>query len=436
MRLSGWGNFPVSRCRTMGLGDLKARSGQKLIPRGMGRSYGDSALAPAVVSTLEKNRFIDFNSDTGVVIAEAGVLLKEVIQVFVPKGWFPGVSPGTKYVTLGGMVACDVHGKNHHAQGSFGNFLLELDLQLSSGKTITCNPRQHADVFNATIGGMGLTGIIKTVTFRLQRIETCQITQDVIPAKNLTDLMEAFEASGSSTYSVAWIDCLARGEALGRGVLFLGEHTKESELSPVDQKHALNYSEKKPLALPFFFPNFFLNFFTLKIFNKIYYLTNLMKARRRKTGIEEFFYPLDHIADWNKMYGRQGFVQYQFCVPKEKSKEVLTNVLSRIAANKSGSFLAVLKLLGKGRGWMSFPQSGYTLALDFPATEKNLRLLTELDEIVHLNGGRVYLAKDARLAPQYLELGYPDLARFLKVKKAIDPNNIFCSDQWTRLRHE
>lgn len=434
MNVGGWGNYPIVDANIVDLEHVDISSLENFIPRGMGRSYGDSSLSSNLVSMLKHNRILSFDNITGEIKVESGVTLSDIVDVFAPMGWFPAVTPGSKLVTIGGMVASDVHGKNHHLHGSFGKYVLEINLLQPSGNILKCNLKENSDVFLATIGGMGLTGVILDVKFRLIPIETSYIRQETLIANNLDELMDLFESSHNCTYSVAWVDCLAEGKDLGKSVLFLGEHAKIKDIPENNRQKPLIQKKRKQYSIPFFFPSFFLNYLTIKIFNFIYFSLNSLGKSKSVVSLDTFFYPLDAIIGWNKLYGKKGFIQYQFCLPKKKSKEVLKKILVKISKNKSGSFLAVLKLLGRQQGCLSFPQEGYTLALDFPFSQRNLKLLDELDLIVHDNGGRVYLTKDARLSSKNFARGYPRIDDFIKIKKKVDPKNRILSLQWIRLQ--
>jgi len=435
--LSGWGRYPRAECRVIaGRGEAELRAvlaqNDSLIARGNGRSYGDSALNPAATLAMcHDDRLLDFDPATGRLTAEAGVMLADVIATFLPRGFFPPVTPGTKFVTLGGMIAADVHGKNHHRAGSFGDHVESLDLMLAGGGVVTCSASSNRDLFDATRGGMGLTGIILRATFRLIPVETAYIRQETLRARDLDETMELFERSRDWTYSVAWIDCLARNGGLGRSLLMRGEHAAAAELPDSRRATPFAVPAKGEKRVPLDLPACALNRWSVRAFNGVYY-------RRAGTGValvdyDRFFYPLDAILDWNRLYGRQGLVQYQCVIPKDRSRAGLTALLERIARAGAGSFLSVLKLLGPGRGMLSFPLEGYTLALDFPASSASLDLLRELDAIVAAHGGRVYLAKDARLEAEALRHFYPGLEAFLSARKAADPAGRFASLQSRRL---
>ena len=415
MRLSGWGHYPVvdarlGTCRYADEAPVWLQHSASLIPRGNGRAYGDAALnRDLTLSTLGLDRIIELDPGAGRVTAEAGVLLSDLLQVLVPRGWLPPVLPGTRFVTLGGMAAADVHGKNHHGAGSFARHIECLDLLRSDGETVTCSPTDNAELFNATLGGMGLTGLILRLRFRLLPIASAWMRQETIAARDLDEIDDAFERSRDWTYTVAWIDCLARGPRLGRSLLYRGEHATPAEL-PADVRRApLAQPGRTPLTVPFFLPRGLLNGTSVRLFNSLYFRHHAARTPRGLVDLDSFFFPLDAIDHWNRIYGRRGFFQYQCVLPIATGRRGLRELLSRVARAGAGSFLAVLKPLGPGRGGLSFPLEGYTLALDFPATATNLALAGELDAIVADHGGRIYLAKDARAAPEVIAAGYPDL---------------------------
>lgn len=435
-RLSGWGRYPAANCELSEPSDIgglvQALPGSRsAIARGAGRSYGNSSLNPSgVLSTGRLNRMLAF-TDAGVLTCEAGVLLSDVIDVFLPRGWFPPVTPGTKFVTVGGMIASDVHGKNHEA-GSFCDHLLSLDLTLGDGQIITCSRNENPELFEATCGGMGLTGVILRASFRLTPVETAQIRQKTIPARGLDEAMDLLENSQARTYSVAWIDCLAAGADLGRSVVFLGEHTKLGELPPAARATPFARARRLPLAVPLDLPDFVLSGALVRAFNALYFRSH--GAREGLVDLEPYFYPLDALRGWNRIYGGRGFVQYQPTLPVAESRVGIRRLLTEIAKARAGSFLAVLKRMGpQSFGMLSFPFPGYSLALDFPATPANLALLDRLDAIVLEHGGRLYLAKDARMGSAMVEAGYPRAGEFRKLRHRLGLADRFASLQSQRL---
>ncbi len=438
MRLSGWGRHPwadgaLLAVRTGGDVTRRLRPAASLIARGNGRAYGDAALNPqGMLSMLPMDRLLAFDPATGLLTCEAGVTLADILAVFGPRGWFPVVTPGTKFVTIGGAIAADVHGKNHHRDGGFGAHVRSLDLALADGRVVTCGPGREPELFAATLGGMGLTGVILRASFRLRPIETAWIRQETRRAATLDDALALFEQSGDRSYSVAWIDALAGGASLGRSVLMLGEHAVASDLPAGLRAAPLVSGRRGTLRVPCDFPGCALNRHSVAAFNEAYY--RLAVPGTRLVDLERFFYPLDALLDWNRLYGRRGFVQYQCVVPRAAAAGGLRRLLTATAASGLASFLAVLKLLGpQGAGLLSFPLDGYTLALDFPATAPVFALFRELDAIVADHGGRLYLAKDARMDAEALRRGYPELDRFLAARQAWGARSIFHSLQSRRL---
>lgn len=385
------------------------------------------------------NRLLAFNDQTGLLKAEAGTTLQDVLDVFMPRGWFLPVTPGTKFATLGGCFAADVHGKNHHCDGTFSCHVKEIELVIANGTRRRCSPKQSSDLFWATAGGMGLTGIITELTLQLIPIETAYMVVNSYPARNLSHLLELLEdPSLEDRYSVAWIDCLARGEEFGRGILMNGHHAQKCDLSSSTALHPFQYKPSKPYQIPFHLPNHLLNYWSIKTFNSCYFRTQSRKSSPRLVDCHRYFFPLDAISHWNRIYGRRGFLQYQFVIPACHVKEALPPILEKLAASRLPSFLAVLKRFGaESKGFLSFPKEGITLALDIPlASESVFPLLDALDELLLKCDGRVYLAKDARLKASTFYTMYPRFPQWRKIKHAIDPHDRFSSDLSRRLHLE
>lgn len=444
MRLAGWGRYPVCESdvyRPEKLAELRSvviSNVQTLIARGAGRAYGDAAMnADSRVLDVERmNRMLAFDAESGVLRCEAGVTIAEILDVFLPRGFFPPVTPGTRHVTLGGSLAADVHGKNHHRDSSLASHVLWFDLMLASGETKRCSRQENADLFWATVGGMGLTGVILELEIRLRRVVSAYLEGEIIRAANVDEAFARFEASDSRyDYSVAWIDCLSRGGALGRSVLSVGNFAAPEALPARLRQAPLRPEPPSRFSLPFDLPGFVLGAAAVRAFNAVYYLRH-PSAVHLITPYQTFFYPLDSVDNWNRIYGRRGFVQYQCVWPLNESREGLVEVLETIAKSGRGSFLAVLKRFGRQEGMLSFPMPGYTLALDFPVTPGLLEFLGGLDAMVVARGGRVYLAKDARLSPEMLRAMYPNLDRWRQIKASADPDNRFSSSLSRRLRME
>ncbi|WP_373707634.1 FAD-binding protein [Kaistella sp.] len=400
--VTNWGNFPVVE-KEMKSEDSSAkiqkyiRDNHDIIARGNGRCYGDAALSENIFSTKRLNKFISFDRLNGIIECESGVLLSDVLEVIVPQGYFLFVTPGTKFITVGGAIASDVHGKNHHAEGCFSEYVIEFSLMNEKGEILACSKTENADKFWSTIGGMGLTGIILSAKFKLKNIESSYIRQESIKAENLDEIFKLFAESESWTYNVAWIDCLQKDKNLGRSIMMRGEHAFKHELPKKLQDNPLLVKKNTSPSIPFYFPNFVLNNLTVKLFNFLYYSKQTKKEVKNFVHYESFFYPLDIVNDWNRIYGKSGFIQYQMVIPKEKGKEGMKRILETIAKSGNGSFLAVLKLFGKDNpeAYNSFPMEGYTLALDFKVNKKLKKLVAQLDDIVEEFGGRIYLTKDS-----------------------------------------
>ncbi len=423
MELSGWGRYPVLDCRVARLrrgGDLGRLldDHRTLIARGNGRAYGDAALNPTLtLSMLAMDRLQAFDPATGRLTCQAGVLLSDVLATFVPQGWFPPVVPGTALVTVGGMVAADVHGKNHHCDGSFGAHVESLTLATADGETRHCSRSENPDLFRATLGGMGLTGVILSASFRLRRIDSAYLAAETVATRDLDETLALFDASGDRPFSVAWIDGLARGGGLGRALLSRGGWLPRASLPARLAASPLGAPSPARLAVPVDAPTALLNRTSMRLFNRLHHLRGRRRRGPRPVHYGSFFFPLDGIAAWNRLYGRRGFVQYQCALPKAESPRGLAALLACVAAARPGPFLTVLKRFGPaGEGPMSFPLEGYTLAMDFPMSPGAAALLGHLDDITHGHGGRVYLAKDACSAPERVRQGYPRLHEFNAVR--------------------
>jgi FAD/FMN-containing dehydrogenase len=436
--LSGWGNYPVAPARLVRperFRQLAPVEGQQIV-RGMGRSYGDAALSTegTVILTERLSRLLAFDPETGDLTAEAGATLADVLDFFVPQGWFIPVTPGTKYCSLGGCLAADVHGKNHHRDGTFSQHVVRATLILPDGRRTTISPEENSELFWATAGGMGLTGIIAQMTIRLTKVETAWMKVTHHKAQNIDMALRLLsDRSIDDRYSVAWIDCLAKNEKLGRSVVMTAHHVTKPDL-PLKITNVLGPSKRRAKSIPFDFPRFALSPFTIKLFNNLFWAFNA----GRKTfyaHYEQFFYPLDRIKHWNRMYGKRGFVQYQFVLPTETSLRGMRQILEQLSNTKRASFLAVLKRFGpEGPGLLSFPQEGFTLSLDIPFDDNLLPFLDSLDDIVSHHGGRQYLAKDSRLGPKLLPSMYPRLEEFQALQAHIDPDHHMESDLSRRLR--
>ncbi|WP_019555696.1 FAD-binding oxidoreductase [Thiomicrorhabdus arctica] len=445
MKLSGWGRYPqieitpLKPAHTPAVQSMIAAQANSslglsgLVARGLGRSYGDSALANTLITTQYLDHFLAFDEETGILHCASGVSFAEILKVFVPKGWFLPVTPGTQFVTVGGAIASDVHGKNHHLDGSFSAHLINLKLMVASGEILECSATQHRELFLATCGGMGLTGIILEASFQMLAIESAYIQETTWKTHNLAETLVLFDEFQKTTYSVAWIDCLSTGKQLGRSLLMLGEHAKKEDLAE-GLGEGLQTAKTGKLSIPIDMPNAVLNSHSVKAFNSLYYNKIRQKQTQRQVHYAPFFYPLDSLQNWNRLYGKNGFIQYQFVLPKSSGLEGLTKILSKIAESKRGSFLAVLKAFGKGNdNYLSFPVEGYTLALDFKIDSTLFAFLNELDSIVLDYSGRLYLTKDARMSEATFKQSYPLWEQFQKVRAQYGAEKRFNSLQSQRL---
>ena len=427
---TAWGMYPKIECKRFKF-DKEAQlkhiveEHQHLIPYGNGRSYGDSALGDTIIDVRQKDYFIGFDEKRGLLHVQAGVLLAEILEHFVPRGWFLKVTPGTKLITVGGAIASDVHGKNHHVEGCFSECVEAFKIMLADGEVVTCTKEQTPELWRATCGGQGLTGVILEAKIYLKKINSQYIDQTTIKTKNLKETFEAFETYSHMPYSVAWIDCLAKGDAIGKCLLMVGDFRDDGKL---------DYSLKPQKSIPFTFPGFALNNWSVRAFNWLYYGKVKERVTQQRVDIDTFFYPLDAIGHWNRIYGKNGFTQYQFILPKETSYEGLEEILTAISKSGKGSFLAVLKLYGKANeNWLSFPMEGYSLALDFKIEKGLFELLDRLDEIVLKYKGRIYLTKDVRVSRETFEQGYPQIEKFRAFRKENSMDERFQSLQSQRV---
>ena len=442
-QLTGWGRTSPTVARVAHprteeqVAQAVAAAGPRgVVARGLGRSYGDPAqnAGGLVLDLTGLNRILSVDLENGLVTCEAGVSLHALMRALVPFGYFVPVTPGTRYVTVGGAIGSDIHGKNHHADGTFAQHVVSMRLLLADGSVRTVTPEGNPELFWATAGGMGLTGVILSATVRMVPIETSRLAVDTFKLPDLDALMEKLAGTDADyRYTVAWMDCLAKGPKLGRALLDCGNFATLDQLPAKHRGEPLAFSAKPMASTPDLFPSGLLNRRTIAIANEVWY-RKTPAAHHHLATIGGFFHPLDGIRDWNRVYGKAGFLQYQFVVPFS-ADVTFRRMVERISRVQAPSFVSVLKRFGEGSpGYLSFPAEGWTLALDFPTGTPRLdRLLNWLDEQVLSEGGRVYLAKDARLAPAHLSAMYPRLDDFREVRAKVDPHGVFVSDQSRRL---
>ena len=438
-RLSGWGANTRADC-DLRAPELEAQVRASLdargtVPRGLGRSYGDAALNAGgrVLGMTSFDRYLAFDDQTGTLTCEAGVSLEQILRDFAPRGWFPMVTPGTKFVTVGGCIANDIHGKAHHVQGSFSSCVDRFTIMLASGEVLTASRTENAELFWANFGGVGLLGVILTATIRLKPIETTYFRQRSIKVNDLDEMLAAFkEYDHELPYSVATLDVFATGARLGRGVLALGQHAQREELPAALASDPLRVSGPPKLSVPFELPTLTLNRLSIRVVNA---LVQQMQARASTfSHYEKFTYPLDMLAHWNRGYGPAGFAQYQFVIPFDDGPRRLREILTTILCSTELPFLNVLKCFGKhSEGPLSFPREGYTFAIDFPIRKGTAALLKRLDALVLNAGGRIYLGKDSFLDAATFRAMYPNLDQWLETKAKYDPRCMFVSDLGRRV---
>ena len=438
--IAGYGNYPFVKSKIRETSDqltIKSllQDEGNLVARGLGRSYGDQAVNDAQLVALltPMAKYLSFDHQNGVLECQAGVSLKDIITTFAPRGWFPMISPGTKYVTVGGCIANDIHGKAHHKDGSFVNSVISFTIMTADGQVYDTSREKNEELFWANFGGLGLLGVIITVKLRLRKIETTYFTQKAIKVRNIDHLLDAFEETNEYDYSVAWINSLAKGKGLGKGVLTVGNAAKPDDLPPSKQKNSLFVTGEPKINVPFYFPGFALNTITVKMLNT---LLNIVQGSAGSLAhYEKFFYPLDAILNWNRGYGKRGFIQYQFVIPLEDGRKNIRSILEKVAHSGCSPFLNVLKKFGHGqpKAHLSFPMEGYTFAIDFPVTKRLHAFTKELDAMVLDYGGRIYLGKDAMLDETTFKKMYPQHTEWLEIKQKYDPDNKFSSNISRRL---
>lgn len=430
-RLTGWGRVPVVPGYQVRSEDLQAITRDVPLTRGLGRAYGDAALpAPGdtrIAGSTLADRILHFDPETGDMTAEAGLSLDELYRAFLPRGWFTPVTPGTRFVTLGGMVAADVHGKNHHVDGCFGRHVHALTLRVADGRVVACSRTERPDLFLATLGGMGLTGHILEVRFRLVRVPSPWIHQEAQRVPDIDAFMSALQAAAASwPMTMGWIDCLSKGSSMGRGVLYRGRWAQPEE-APTSFP-----ALRTPIPIPFMFPHGVLNVHTARAFNALIYHQPL--ARVSVVHPRSFFYPLDVAADWHRGYGPRGFTQYQCVLPASGGNAAARRFLAVVTGGGGASFLCVIKDCGpEGDGMLSFPRKGMSIALDLPIRDDTQALIDRMNECVIVEGGRIYLAKDALTRPEHFRAMESRLDPFLEVRRTWDPDGRIRSAQSVRL---
>ncbi len=433
----GWGMFPKIKGYEKTISSTQELSNiltEQICIRGNGRSYGDSA---SDILCIKPRGFSDIVSfENGVIECGSGVLLSEILEYIVPLGYFLPVTPGTKFVSLGGALAADVHGKNHHVDGNISSFVRAFELITEDGKAHKCSRKENEELFWATMGGMGLTGLITTIELQCIQIESSYIRLRSIKTKSLEDTVDEIIKNKDAKYSVAWIDCVTKGSKMGRSLLTVGDHAPLSTLTEKQKKNALLVHPNKQKNVPFYLPSFVMNRFTVKLFNTLRYHRQTKRELEKISHYNPFFYPLDALANWNRVYGKKGFIQYQFVLPVDNSKEGMRVILKKIADSGLASALAVLKMFGPERenNYIAFPKEGLNLALDIKLTRKALSLLDELDTLVLEYKGRTYLAKDSRQELKMMVEAYPNYEKFTSLVADYNPNMRFSSHQAKRLK--
>lgn len=429
MLIHGWGAYPKIDAKIY---NPKISSEIKeitkfnaTIPRGMGKSYGDSSLSSKILSTLNLNKVISFNSESGILVCESGLIISDILNDIIAKGWFLPVTPGTAFLTIGGCLASDVHGKNHHIDGSISNFVDSFTILLGNGEIIECSRLLNNDLFTATCGGMGLTGIVLTIKIKLKKINSNFIKNKTIKSRNIKELLWHIEENKKSPYSVAWIDSNMGTIENFKSVLFLGDHENSGFISENSKQKEIYVSEN--------FPSFILNKYSMKIFNKLYYLKQ-KQYFINKINLKKYFYPLDRLKNWNNLYGQRGFLQYQFVIPKENALSNLNRIFNIFNKNNEYSFLTTLKSMGdKNKNLLSFPQNGYTVTQDFKYNKNIAKLIQYADTMIADFGGKIYLTKDALLKEKIFKKTYINWYEFENIRDKYHAIGSFQSFQSKRI---
>jgi len=430
--LSGWGGIAVPG-REIRSEDLEAITRDAVLSRGLGRSYGDSSLPPPsrreVAGTVLADRILSFDPPTGMLRAEAGLSLRELNRLFLPRGFYEPVAPGTQLITLGGMVAADVHGKTHHRSGSFGAHVSKLKIRVADGRVLECSREVEPDLFRATLGGMGLTGHVLEVEFRLIRVPSPWVWVESERIHDLDRFIEALKEAGPRwPYTVGWIDCLSRGRGMGRGILSCGRWAEPHEAPPGPP------TPRRRPSVPFVLPGWVVNRWSVRVFNAVLYRSHFLRRRRRVMHPETFFYPLDAIGHWNRLYGRRGFTQYQCVLPDAAGHGAARRFLELLTRRGGASMLCVIKDCGaEGPGLLSFPRPGISIALDVPIRDETQSLVDALNELVIAEGGRIYLAKDAFTRAEHFRAMEPRLPEWTRIRRRWDPQGRLRSAQSVRI---
>ena len=429
--LSGWGNninvnsniyLPRNNDDITNL--YKKGIALNSITRGLGRSYGDSSLDNNIISLKNYEKFIKFDSELGTLECSTNCSLNELLKLIVQKGWFFNVTPGSKFITIGGAIASDVHGKNHHLDGSFCDYVFSFKIITSEGILYNCSKEENLELFHASCGGMGLTGIIISVKIKLLKIKSKIINTEIVKTKNLDETIKSFKKFNENKYLVAWVDALAKNEHIGRSIFFIGNHSNEGDL---------NFLEKIKFSIPKIFPGFLLNKYTIRFFNRIYYFIH-KNNKKVKQNLNNFFYPLDSIGSWNNLYGKNGFIQIQILITEKNFEEVICKTLEFFQYKKQFSFLTTLKELGIGNdNYLSFPSKGYTLTLDLKMNKDLKAIYEEFELLLMKYKTKVYLTKDSFMSKKYFEDTYKKLNKFKEIKNKYDPLNVIKSLQSKRL---
>ncbi|HEY9784079.1 MAG TPA: FAD-binding oxidoreductase [Candidatus Obscuribacterales bacterium] len=443
VRLSSWGLFPVVQAHTERPQSteeiaeiLQSARFPSLIARGLGRSYGDAALNESGLTLLteDTNAILSFDEQSGLMVCEAGTAVDAVVRSVLPRGWFPACTPGTSAVTIGGALCCDVHGKNHHVAGSFGDTVKSFRIMLASGEVVECSRDCRSDLFWATIGGMGLTGIVIDVTFQLQRVESAFVKVKAVQCRSLKETIEVFETmSPLYEYSFAWIEHTGGSDIL-RSVVHLGNVAGLEELEQAGIRDPFSIQRNWRASVPVIPPFPLVNKITSDLINELYWRSVSLSKHEKLTDCWSFFYPLDGLKNWNRLYGQRGFFQYQCAFPMAVSQEAIEALFALLDKLNIRPTLCAMKNFAPEHGLLSFPMHGYSVAFDAGATDSSLAALKEVDELVIAYGGRIYLAKDARLGPDAFRRMYKNFPRWLEVKSKVDPRGVFQSVLSERLK--